>query len=43
MNDAQPILQATDLTKHFGMVTAADEINVEIKKGELTVRVSSPF
>ena len=34
MNDASPILQAIDLTKHFGMVTAADGINVEIKKGE---------
>lgn len=34
MNDASPILQAVDLTKHFGMVTAADGINVEISKGE---------
>lgn len=34
MNDASPILQAIDLTKHFGAVTAADGINVEIKKGE---------
>ena len=34
MNDARPILQAVDLTKHFGMVTAADGINLEISKGE---------
>jgi len=35
MNDANPILQTIDLTKHFGMVKAADKINIEIKKGEL--------
>ena len=34
MNDARPILQAVDLTKHFGMVTAADGINLQISKGE---------
>ncbi len=34
MNDAGPILKAFDLTKYFGMVSAADGINVEIKKGE---------
>ena len=34
MNDASPILQAIDLTKHFGMVTAADGINVQISQGE---------
>ena len=34
MNDASPILQAVDLTKHFGMVTAADGINLEINQGE---------
>ena len=35
MNDAGPILQAVDLTKHFGMVTAADGINLQISQGEL--------
>ncbi len=34
MSDAGPILKAIDLTKYFGMVRAADGINVEIKKGE---------
>jgi hypothetical protein len=34
MNDAIPILEAVDLTKHFGMVAAADEINVQISQGE---------
>jgi len=34
MNEANPILQAIDLTKSFGMVKAADGVNVEIKKGE---------
>ncbi len=34
MNDASPILQTIDLTKHFGMVKAADEINIELEKGE---------
>jgi len=34
MNDANPILQTIDLTKQFGMVKAADGINIEIKKGE---------
>ncbi len=34
MNDANPILQTIDLKKQFGMVKAADGINIEIKKGE---------
>jgi len=34
MNDGGPILQTVDLKKYFGMVKAADGINVEIKKGE---------
>ncbi len=34
MNDASPILEAVDLTKHFGMVTAADGINLQISQGE---------
>jgi len=34
MNDASPILQTVDLTKHFGMVTAADGINLQISQGE---------
>ena len=34
MDDAGPILKAVDLTKYFGMVSAADGINVEIKKGQ---------
>jgi branched-chain amino acid transport system ATP-binding protein len=33
--EAPPILQTIDLTKFFGMVTAADSIAVEIRPGEL--------
>jgi len=35
MPDATPILQTVDLSKSFGMVRAADGINVEIQAGEL--------
>ena len=35
MADAAPIVQTLDLTKSFGMVTAADRINVQIQGGEL--------
>ncbi len=35
MPEAQPILQTIDLTKSFGMVKAADAINVQITRGEL--------
>ena len=34
MAEATPILQTQDLTKHFGMITAADGLNVEVGKGE---------
>jgi branched-chain amino acid transport system ATP-binding protein len=33
--ESSPILQTIDLTKSFGMVTAADAINVHITRGEL--------
>ena len=39
--DATPILQAIDLCKSFGMVKAADGINVEIRAGELVGIVGS--
>ncbi len=32
--EPSPILQTIDLTKSFGMVKAADAINVHITKGE---------
>ncbi|MFQ5899643.1 MAG: ABC transporter ATP-binding protein [Candidatus Methylomirabilia bacterium] len=35
MPEAAPILQTVDLTRHFGMVTAADGLNVEVGRGEL--------
>ena len=35
MPDTDPILQTIELTKSFGMVKAADAINVQIKLGEL--------
>ena len=35
MPEATSILQTIDLTKSFGMVTAADSISVEIRPGEL--------
>ena len=35
MSEGTPILQVIDLTKSFGMVTAADGINVAIQGGEL--------
>jgi branched-chain amino acid transport system ATP-binding protein len=34
MAEASPILQTQDLTKHFGMITAADGLNVEVQTGE---------
>jgi branched-chain amino acid transport system ATP-binding protein len=33
--ESQPILQTVDLTKSFGMVKAADALNVQITQGEL--------
>lgn len=35
MPEASPVLQAIDLSKSFGAVTAADGINVDIRAGEL--------
>jgi branched-chain amino acid transport system ATP-binding protein len=35
MNEASPILKTVDLTRYFGMVKAADGINVEVEQGEL--------
>lgn len=35
MPESQPILQTIDLTKSFGMVKAADAINVRLTQGEL--------
>ncbi len=35
MPDATPVLQAIDVCKSFGMVTAADAITVEVREGEL--------
>jgi branched-chain amino acid transport system ATP-binding protein len=35
VSDAMPILQTIDLTKAFGMVKAAQAINVQIRQGEL--------
>ncbi|MEE9273808.1 MAG: ABC transporter ATP-binding protein [bacterium] len=35
MTDTEPILQTTDLTRYFGMVRAADGINVEVSRGEM--------
>jgi len=35
MPETSPILQTIDLTKSFGMVTAADRITVQIAQGEL--------
>lgn len=35
MPDGRPILRTVDLTRYFGMVTAADGLNVEVGQGEL--------
>ncbi len=35
MPEAGPILRTVELTRHFGMVKAADALNIEIGKGEL--------
>jgi len=35
MVETPPILQTADLTKHFGMIKAAERINVEVHQGEL--------
>lgn len=35
MPESAPILQAVDVRRYFGMVAAADELNVEVAPGEL--------
>ncbi len=35
MNDQQPTIQVTDLTKRFGDFTAVDHINFEVRHGEI--------
>ena len=35
MPEARPILQAVDVTRYFGMVRAADGLNIEVGQGEL--------
>ena len=35
MNDNELILQTIDLTRYFGMVKAADGINVDVRRGEV--------
>ncbi len=35
MPEGPPILQAVDVTRYFGMVTAADGLNIEVAKGEM--------